>query len=184
MIKNKFYLMPVMAVAIIASTVVAKPAAALSCLSVDMYLESVVGDESIVIFTAKSIDQIREKDYTAEVVEVAEVKQGYVENTVFVYHQKDFTWGYLCNAGPKDKKGETSLYVAHKDSFGKLNVYQTLSLTDPLVETLDKNLDEAEINGEKVTLTKTDRLNQIITTITELIHEISILVKEYTYWKN
>ncbi len=169
-------------VAIVALPYVPAPAHALSCLPIDMYLKDIVGKDEIVIFEGTTIDRIDEKHYTAEVVKVSDVKQGYVEGTTFVYHQKDETWGYLCNNGP-DKKGSTGLYVAERDDAGKYQVYQRLALTDGAVKALNTDLKKAAVTGEVVEFSKTDRMNQIITTLKDLIAEITILLKEHAYWK-
>ncbi len=166
----------------IVATAGAPKAQALSCLPVDMYLKSVVGDETIVLFYGTAVDQIFEEDYTAEVINVDSVKQGYVEETVFAYHQKDVTWGYLCNAGP-GKKGEKGFYVAMRDTdTGKYNVTQRLATNDKLITTIEADLKQAEIVGERVELSTTDRMNQILTTIQDLYEQIQTLFKEYKYW--
>ena len=160
----------------------APQAHALSCLPVDMYLKDVVGKDEVTIFTGTVTDQIAGTGYTAEVIDVDEVKQGYAEEQVFVYHQKDDTWNYLCNAGPA-KEGDKGVYVTLRDSFGKYSVTQRLTLTDELTEGLFADLEEAEVTGVIAEGTKTDRMNQIMTTITDTIKEIQILFKEYFYWK-
>ena len=155
---------------------------ALSCLPVDMDLKDVVGKDEIVIFTGTSKDKQDNDKYTAEVIEVDEALQGWVEDTIFVYHQKDENWGYLCNAGPKDE-GSKGLYVAERNNAGKYNVYQRLELTDPLVATLKSDLKEEAVEGGISELSSTDRMNQIVTTVNDLIAEIAILIREYIYWK-
>ncbi len=167
--------------AIILSVATAPTASALSCLPTDEYLKEVVGDENVVMFTGTAVEQMSEKNYTAEVVTVDTVKQGYVEGKVFVYHQKDETWGYLCNAGP-GKKGDKGFYVAVRDEAGKYNVTQRLIFSEMFVGIVEKELKEAEIVGEKIELTTTDKMEQIITTIQDLYEEIKILFKEYKYW--
>ncbi len=170
-------------VAIIASPFATPKAEALSCLSVDMYLADIVGKDDVVVFVGTAVDQIKENKYTAEILEVKEVKQGYVESKIFAYHQKDDNWGYLCNNGPKDK-GDTGLYVAIRDNYGKYNITQRLALDDKEVKTLENNLEKAEITGTVAELSSTDRMNQIMTTITEMFAEIITLLKEHVYWKN
>jgi hypothetical protein len=170
-------------VAIIASPFATPKAEALSCLSIDMYLADIVGKEDNIIFVGTAVDQIMEKNYTAEVIDVNEVKQGYIENKVFVYHKKDETWGYFCNNGPKEK-GSQGLYIATRDNYGKYNVTQRLELNDKEVKTLENNLEKAEITGMVAELSSTDRMNQIMTTITEMFAEIITLLKEHAYWKN
>lgn len=181
----KHYISGTLALALITSIspLFTSPAQALSCLPTDMYLADIVGKDDTVIFTATAIDQIMEKNYTAEVLEVKEVKQGYVENKIFAYHQKDETWGYLCNNGPEEK-GSTGVYVATRDNFGKYNITQRLALNDKEVKVLETNLEKAEVTGTIAELSSTDRMNQIMTTITEMFAEIITLLKEHAYWKS
>ena len=157
-------------------------AQALSCLSISDYLKDVVGKEEIVIFVGTSADRWEGAGHTAEVLNVTEVKQGYAEKKIVAYHQIDPNWGYLCNNGPK-AKGTTGLYVAERDAQGKYNVYQRLELNDPLIDTLESDLDDADIQGQVTELSNTDRMNQILTTISDLLKEIATLLKEYTFWK-
>jgi len=161
----------------------ASPAQALSCLPVDMYLKDIVGkDGEVTILVGTVQDQVLEDAFTGEVLAVEEVKQGYAENTLFVYHEKSIDWGYLCNAGPA-KKGDKSVYIIVRDAYGKPMVTQRLSMSDPLVDTLQKDLEEKEITGSIAETTKTDRMNQIMTSISDLFKEITTLFKEYMYWK-
>lgn len=158
-------------------------AAALSCLPTDMYLKDIVGKEDIVVFEATSVKQMKEKTYTAEVVEVKNALQGYVEETTFVYHQYDETWGYLCNPGPSKKTGDTSIYVAGRDDYGKYQVYQRLEPTSDFATTLIADIEDAEVAGEVTEITPVDRSNQILTTISEVLNQLVILLKELAYWK-
>lgn len=157
-------------------------AEALSCLPVDMYLKDIVGKEEMVVFVGTATKHMEEAGYTAEVVTTKEALQGYVEKELIVYHQKDETWGYLCNNGPKEI-GDEGMYIAMRDALGTYNVTQRLSLDDAAAKALVEDLAEAEITGEVVELTATDRMNQIITTITDLFGQITKLLKEYAYWK-
>jgi hypothetical protein len=173
--------------ALVALTILFAPifrptAHALSCLPVDMYLADVVGKEEIVIFEATTVEVMGHTTATAEVLKVNTSYQGYVEEDIFAYHQKDATWGYLCNNGPKGI-GTEGVYVAQRSDTGKYQVYQRLELTDPLVVTLKAQLVEAEIVGDVAEISHVDRMNQIITTVTELLTEIRLLLSEYAYWK-
>ncbi len=179
--KNNIFL-GLFATVLAISPLAINPASALSCLPVDMYLKDVVGKDEIVIFTGTSQDKMENEKYTAEVIEVDEALQGWVEETIFVYHQVDKDWGYLCNAGPK-AEGSKGLYVAERTEMGKYNVYQRLELTDPLIDTLEADIEEAEVEGGVSELSDTDRMNQIVTTVNDLIAEIAILLREFIYWK-
>ncbi len=177
---KKYFLLAATPLAL--ALLVATPAQALSCLPVDMYLKEVVGKDNVVILTGTSKDKIEGEGYTAEVLTVETVKQGYAEKEVFVYHQKDETWGYLCNNGPK-AEGSTGLYITERDTYGKYNVTQRLELDEAAAAGLEADLKEAEITGEVVELSKTDRMNQTISTITDMLAQITVLLKEYAYWK-
>jgi hypothetical protein len=161
----------------------ALPASALSCLPVSDYLETVINDDNIQIFTGTTKTTVTGTGYTAEQLTVSEAHQGYVENTLFAYHQKDDTWGYLCNSGPK-ADGATSIYITERDAYGKYNVYQRLDVTDEVVKTLLTDLKEADVTGEVSDITATDRRNQIMTSIQDLLREIGILLKEYALWSS
>lgn len=161
--------------------IAAQPAAALSCLSIDEYLKTVVSDDNIVIFEAKSTDRLEETGHTIEVLKVEKSHQGYLEDRLFAYHEKHPDWGYLCNNGPTTK-GTTSLYVASRNAQNQYVVYQRLDLTDPLVTTLKADLKKAEVTGDVSPITTTDRMNQIKTSIGELLTQIASLLREFSYW--
>ncbi len=154
---------------------------ALSCLPIDMYLKDVVGKEEVVIFEAKSLDRIEETEHTIEVLQVTKAEQGWVEDTLFAYHEKHPDWGYLCNSGPK-QEGDTGLYVATRNEQNQYFVHQRLELNDPLVTGLKADLAKAEVEGGVSPITTVDRQNQIKTAIQDLLKQIGTLLKELAYW--
>jgi len=179
--KYKFYSAVILAAIFI--PFMPAPAHALSCLPVDMYLKDVVGkDGEITIVVGTVQDQVEASDYTGEVLNIKEVKQGYADKELFVYHQKSIDWGYFCNAGPA-KEGDESVYLLSRDAYGKVLVTQRLSTTDPLAITLFEDLKKTEVEGNLSDVTAEDRQNQIMTTIQDLFKQIKILFKEYLYWK-
>lgn len=182
-IPMKKYAFAVFAATFVLAGTLAQPAAALSCLPIEDYLETLVGDDTVTIFSGTSVDRSDQTDYTREVIAVDSVLQGYAEDKVIVYHQKDMTWDYLCNNGPV-KKGEKGVYITLRDDYGKYNVTQRLEPNDPLVTKLKSDLEDAEITGQKSDITTTDRINQIFTSIGELFKHINLLLKEYSYWKS
>ncbi|MES2748878.1 MAG: hypothetical protein V4606_00600 [Patescibacteria group bacterium] len=159
------------------------PAHALSCLPTDMYINSVIGNEETVIFVAKTDSTIETPEYTAEALTVNTAYQGYVEGKVMVYHPKHENWGYLCNSGPKGNNTE-SVYIATRDHNGKYQVTQRLDLDSNLMPEIKKQLKDKEIVGEVIPFNKTDRINQISTTIMDILKEVMILLKEQMYWKS
>ncbi len=159
------------------------PAQALSCLPTDMYISSVVGNEDTVIFAAKTDNTIETTEYTAEALTISTAYQGYVEGKLMAYHPKHTDWGYLCNSGPKGNNTE-SIYIAIRDHNGKYQVTQRLDLNSNLMPEIKKLLKEKEIVGEITSFDKADRINQISTTIMNLLKEVMILLKEQMYWKN
>ncbi len=159
----------------------ATPAAALSCLPTADYLKDVVGNEDIVIFEATSLDRIEETGHTVEVLAIHTAHQGYLDDKLFAYHEKHPDWGYLCNSGPV-KQGTKSIYVASRNDHNQFFVHQRLDLTDPLVTTLKADIKKAEVEGAVSPIAKTDRLNQIKTSIGELLAQIGTLLREFSYW--
>jgi hypothetical protein len=167
----------------VALSISASPAQALSCLPTDMFIESSVGNNDTLIFVAKTDSTIQATDYTAEALTVTTVYQGYVEAKVLAYHRKDATWGYLCNSGPKGNNVE-SVYIATRDAAGKYQVSQRLDMNSDLLPKIEKMIKDKEVVGEVTEFNKTDRINQISTTIMDLLQEVMILLKEQMYWKS
>ncbi|MFM2424236.1 MAG: hypothetical protein RLZZ70_627 [Candidatus Parcubacteria bacterium] len=156
-------------------------ASALSCLETGQYLTSVVNTDDTVIFTGTVTDTIDTTEYTAEVLTITSALQGYIEQEVMVYHQKHPDWGYLCNTGPA-KKGDTSIYVATRNDAGQYQVGTRLEIKSELAATLEDQLTAAAVTGEILESTRTDRANQIMSTIGDLFKQITMLLREYTYW--
>lgn len=162
---------------------VGSPAAqALSCVPIDMYIESSIGNDDTVIFVAKTDKTIEGDGYTAEALTVSSAYQGYVEGKIMVYHTKNETWGYLCNNGPKGNNTE-GVYIATRDDAGKYQVSQRLALDDKLVAKIKEGIKDKKVVGEVVEFNKTDRINQITTTIKDLLGQILMLLKEQMYWQ-
>lgn len=159
------------------------PAHALSCLPTDMYINSVIGNNDTVIFAAKTENTINTTEYTAEALTVNTAYQGYVEGKLMAYHPKHTDWGYLCNSGPKGNNTE-SIYIATRDQNGKYQVTQRLDTDSNLMPEIKKLLQEKEIVGEITPFNKTDKIDQISTTIMDLLKEVMILLKEQMYWKS
>jgi len=180
--KNNIIL-AVFATMLVVTPLAVNRAQALSCLPVEAYLADVVGKDEILIFSGTAVDKMESDNYTAEIIKIDQALQGWVEDSIFVYHQKDKDWGYLCNNGPKEK-GSRGIYVAERNQMGKYNVYQRLELTDPLVATLKADLETKEVEGGVGELSATDRMNQIMTSVNELFAEIVVLLREYIYWKS
>ncbi len=171
-----------LSVFILGSIAYAPNAQALSCLATEDYLESVLGNETTILFIGTSLSRTDTDTYTAEVLSVSKALQGYVEKELFVYHQKHPDWNYLCNAGPQ-AKGTTGLYVVERDAFGQYNVSQRLALTEPIATDFLKKIDEAAIEGSIIELSNTDQQNQVFTTIRELLERMSRLFGELAYWQ-
>lgn len=160
------------------------PSHALSCLSVEEYLKTIIGNEDIVIFTASTKATMEKDGYTAEAVTVTKGHQGYVESEIMVYHPKDETWGYLCNSGPKGNN-TTGLYVTERDAMGMYQVTQRLDVKDTVVTDFVKQLESnEEVSGEIVTLTKEDRIARIYGSINDLFATLGRLLGELAYWSS
>ncbi len=179
--KKILYSIPLLV--IVMFSVTSEPAQALSCLPTDMYISSVIGNDETVIFAAKSNATIETTNYTAEALTVITSYQGYMDGKVMVYHPKHSDWGYLCNSGPRGNNTE-GVYIATRDHSGKYNVTQRLELNSDLLPTIKDQLKDKEIAGEITPFNKTARIEQISTTIMDLLTEIMVLLKEQMYWRD
>ena len=178
--KKALFIIPLFVLTIV--SISTGPAQALSCLPTDMYISSVVGNEDTVIFAAKTNSTIDTPEYTAEALTVNTAYQGYVEGKLMAYHPKHSDWGYLCNSGPKGNNTE-SIYIATRDQNGKYQVTQRLDADSNLMPEIKKLLKEKEIVGEITPFNKTDKIDQISTTIMDMLKEVMVLLKEQMYWK-
>jgi len=168
---------------IVTSVVIPIPSHALSCIAVEDYLKTTIGNEDIVIFTATTKSTITKDNYTAEALTVSKSHQGYVENELMVYHQKDATWGYFCNNGPKGDE-TTGVYIAERDAMGMYQVTQRLDTKDSIVATFLKQLESEKATGEVITLTKEERIARIYSSINDLFATLGKLLGELTYWSS
>ncbi len=172
-----------LSVVLLGAVVHAPAAQALSCLPTADYLETVIDDGETIVFIGTSVARTDTNLYTSEVVEVTEALQGYVEEELFVYHQKHPDWNYLCNAGPQ-AKDSTGVYVVQRDALGQYNVNQRLTLTEPIAKDFLEQLEDAGVEGMTFELSTTDQQNQIFTTLRELFERITKLLAELKYWKD
>ncbi len=172
-----------LSVFLLGAVIYAPTAHALSCLPTADYLESIIDNGETIVFIGTSLARTDTDSYTSEVIEVNQALQGYVEEELFVYHEKHPDWNYLCNAGPQ-AKGSTGLYVVQRDSFGQYNVSQRLSLTEQIATDFLKKIDDAGVEGMIAELSNTDQQNQIFTIISELFQRISKLLTELKYWQS
>ncbi len=168
---------------IILGAVHAPAAYALSCLPTADYLESIIDNGETIVFIGTSLARTDTDSYTSEVVRVTKALQGYVEEELFVYHEKHPDWNYLCNAGPQ-AKGSTGLYVVERDALGQYNVSQRVTLTEPIATDFLKAIADAGVEGMIGEQSTADQQNQIFTTIGELFQRISKLLGELKYWQS
>jgi hypothetical protein len=179
--QKTLFIIPLLVITLFSIT--SHSAKALSCVPTDMYIESSIGNDDTVIFVAKTDSTIEATDYTAEAVTVTKVYQGYVEAKLMAYHRKDATWGYLCNSGPKGTNTE-GVYIATRDDAGKYQVSQRLDMNSNLLPKIQEMIKNKDVVGEVTEFNKTDRINQITTTIKDLLSQILMLLKEQMYWQS
>jgi hypothetical protein len=175
------YILLLMPLLLLGAVMAPSPAAALSCVETGQYIDMSIGNEETYIVTAKVDDTITATDHTAEVVTITDAHQGYVEGKAYLYHQKDETWGYLCNNGPVGN-GKTAIYVMTRNDSGQYWVSQTLAPDSDLAKDALKKIAEKKVEGEVVEFSAADRQNQIMTTIMDLLKQIGLLLTEHAYW--
>lgn len=155
-------------------------ASALSCLPIDMYLDTTVGDETTQIFigTASAV-----KDHT-QVVAVTKALQGWVADTVWVEHPYSTDWQYFCSSGPA-KLGAATVFLTILDQYGSYSVTQTLSLDSELAKKLIEKIEDAdEISAGISEATPAERVETLKQSMHELLKTLIKMLTELKYWQN
>jgi hypothetical protein len=158
----------------------APSAYALSCLPVDMYLESTLKeDDGTFIFKGTATEV---QNHT-QVVTVTESIKGWVPAKMWVTHNYSDDWKYFCSNGPA-KAGVSTLFFVTVDDHGGWNVNQTIPLTDTLAKDFLKDADVADLDGGITETTPENRANEVMESIQNLIKVLVNLLTEYRYWQS
>jgi hypothetical protein len=157
----------------------APSAEALSCLPLDMYLESVVNDGTTQIFigTATAV-----KDNT-QVVTVKRALQGWVASEVWVEHPWSQDWQYFCSNGPA-APGKETVFLTTVNEQGMYMVTQTLAANSDLAKGLIATLEKVGVEGSITEATPAERANEVRQAIIELIKRITGMLAELKYWES
>ncbi len=155
-------------------------ASALSCLPVDMYLDTVVENETTMVFTGTATEV---KNHT-QVVTVTEAHQGWVAPKVWVTHPWSSDWQYFCSNGPA-KAGEPTVFLVTIDEYGSFSVTQTLpadsDLAKDLITELEKNDD---VDAGITEVTPADRASEMRQSIVDLMKALMNMLAELRYWQS
>lgn len=157
----------------------ATPAEALSCLPVDMYLDTVIGDETTQIFIGTATDV---KEHT-QVVTVTKALQSRMAPQVWVQHPYSKDWKYFCSNGPA-KKGESTIFFTTIDAYGSYSVVQTLSVNSDIGKDFLKKIEGEEIDAGITEATPTDRASEMRQSIIDLIKALINMLTELRYWES
>lgn len=171
---------------------------ALSCMDPASMLEYYQNESQYTIFTAvagetKEFDKpgsaeefefaVGANGYTGQYVEVSTVHKGSIQDSLWVYHQKDATWGYLCASGPVTE-GESALFIVNQDNstLGLTTVVNSYpvdsSLAQDIIETVDTGTDESIAFPSTAANWKQDLAREI----KEAIFVIRIKFTEWRFW--
>lgn len=174
-----FFAAPLIALVFLVS---APAAHALSCLSLDMYLDAVVkeeGGETLVFLgTATEVT----KDHT-QVVTVTDAKKGWVMQKMWVTHPYSNDWQYYCSNGPA-KAGTPTLFLTTINEYGSFNVVQTLDPNSTEAKTFLKKLTDENVDAGITEATSAERKATVLESIKTLIAALGELIKEYAYWSS
>ncbi len=154
-------------------------ASALSCLPIDMYLNSVVGDETTQIFVGTASP---EKNHT-QVVTVTKPLQGWIMNTVFVQHPWSNDWHYFCSNGPPTPGAQT-IFLATLDEYGSYSVTQTLPVDSEYAQDLIEALEDGGAKAGVTEETPEERAQSVRQSIIELIRVLITMLTELSYWES
>jgi len=165
---------------VVAFALQATSASALSCLPIDMYLDTVVNDETTQIFIGTGTEV---KDHT-QVVTVSKVLQGWVTPTIWVEHPYSEDWKYFCSNGPS-KAGEATVFLTTMNEYGAYTVMQTLPLNSDYAKDLIKDIevvDDIEAGlSEGIPEERADSLKQ---SMINLIKVLMNMLVEFKFWES
>ncbi len=153
-------------------------ASALSCLPTDMYLESVVGDETTLVFAGTATPV---KNH-AQVVTVSKSLQGWVAPTLWVEHPYSTDWQYFCSNGPA-KTGESTVFLVTVNEYGTFSVTQTLPANSDLAKELIKDLSAAKVDAGITETTPEGRANELRDMMSNLIKALLNMLAELKHWE-
>ncbi len=158
----------------------ASNASALSCLPIDMYLDTVPGDETTQVFIGKATAV---KNHT-QVVTVSKALQGWVASQIWVEHQYSDDWKYFCSNGPA-KVGESTVFLTTLNEYGVYTVNQTLPANSALAKELIKNIEaEDEIEAGITESTPEERMEGLKQSMSDLIKVLLNMLAEFKYWES
>jgi hypothetical protein len=157
----------------------APQAHALSCLPVDMYLDSVVGDDTTQVF----IGTATEVKNHAQVVTVSKALQGWVAPQVWVEHPYSTDWQYFCSNGPA-VKGKETIFLTMIDENNVRTVTQTVAVDSELGKDLIKMLEKESVDAGITEATSVERAEELKQSIVELLKVLVGMLRELAYWQN
>ena len=157
----------------------APQAQALSCLPVDMYLESVVEDDTTQVFIGTATEV---KNHT-QVVTVSKVLKGYVAEKVWVVHPYSTDWQYYCSNGPAPV-GKATIFLTIYDENSAHSVTQTIAADSEQGKNLIATLVKENVEAGVVEVVAEDRVLELKRSIVELLQLLLNLFSEMQYWQS
>jgi hypothetical protein len=158
----------------------APSASALSCLPVDMYLDTVPTDETTFVFIGTATEV---KNHT-QVITVSESLKGWVAPQVWVTHPHSTDWGYFCSNGPA-KAGEETIFLVNIDQYGRFNVSQTLDADSKMgKDFLEDIRSTPDVDGGITEVTTEDHVSEVRQMIYDLLKALTGMLTELHYWQS
>jgi hypothetical protein len=145
-----------------------------------MYLDTVVGDGTTMVFTGTATEV---KNHT-QVVSVTKAHQGWVAPKVWVTHPWSTDWQYFCSNGPA-KAGEPTVFLVTINEYGSFSVVQTLPANSDLAKELIANLEKNEDVDAGITeVSAADRASEMRQSIVDLMKALMNMLAELRYWQS
>lgn len=151
---------------------------ALSCLPIDMYLESVIGDETTLVFTGTATEA---KNH-AQVVTVTKAHQGWVAPKIWVNHPYSEDWKYFCSNGPAEANTPTIFFVT-VDEFGSFSAVQTLKASSEQGKDFLADIAKAEVDAGITEATPQNRADELMLSMRDLMQKLLNMLAEFRYWE-
>lgn len=173
---------------------------ALSCVDLASMIEQYVSEPSYTVFTGvagEMVEHVRQAadatgqdpnrsyndGYTAQYVSVTEVHKGSVPDELWVYHQQNGVWGYMCSGGPADA-GVEALYVirAEGGTFSLPEVVNVYALDTPTSREIITRFSAAGGESGVYEVTPQTKRETLAREIRSLVFLVRIKLAEWRWW--
>lgn len=157
---------------------------ALSCVTLDMYLDHVLTDDTDGTFMFVGTATPVTKNHT-QVVMVTKPLKGWVAPEMWIKHNWSQDWKYFCSNGPA-KAGESTLFFVSIDPYGSFQGVQTLKADSAEAKAFIAKVEKKVPDTDRgiTVATPADRATEVMDQIRILFEVILNMIQELNYWQS